>query len=366
MVCGAQTTRRSTRRWVWRTAAGIAAGAAVILAGRAPAVARGSTRDFGVPGTIALAQADTSSDAQAAPEPPTPVAVTREEVEAAEKIEESALPISLSASYYLLSDYIWRGINWSEYAGEGREKPVHQLTTTIEWDTADFGRIGFSMFFCWYAAQRQLNPTTGDNLQEVDYTIYWSYLVEPIATDVTLGLALYTFPNSAKSLRQDRARGNNNDDRSQEWYFTAAHDDAWMWSRLFPENEDGVLNPSMFLGQDVGIGAGAAWMEFGISHGFEIIDNLTITPGHLVAVDGGLIRRYAGMGNANTFRIAYQQFSLDVTYDLTELLHLPKWAGSLSASGLLYFNNALGTARREGSINDELYGGMSVNWGWGG
>ena len=49
---------------------------------------------------------------------------------------------------------------------------------------------------------------------------------------------------------------------------------------------------------------------------------------------------------------------------LTPVLKLPKWAGTLSISGLLYFNNALGNAEDDGTINDEFYGGMSVNWGW--
>lgn len=338
-----------------------------MLAGAIAAIAKpASSSLFASSGPISLAQAGPQEKPADRPAGEAALPFTRGDLEAAQGVEDALFPLSLGVSYYLLSDYVWRGINLSEYTGEGREKPVHQLTTSLVWDTGEFGQIGFDTFFSWYAAQRQLNPTTGENIQEIDYTIHWSYLVEAIATDVTLGFTFYTFPNLAKPLRQDRQRGNNNDDRTQEWFFNLGHNDAWAWKWLFPGNEDGVLNPNLFFAQDVGIGAGRTWMELGISHEFEVIDNLTITPGTLLAIDGGVLKRYLGKLNANHFRLAYQQFSLDITYDLTELLELPRWAGSVSVSGLLYFNNAMGTARREGSINDEIYGGMSVNWAWGG
>lgn len=352
------------RRWVCAVVLGS------LCIALSPAAASGPADSFGSPGVIALAQAKVDEGAVAAEEAPpaseAPVAMTRGQVETEEAVEEKPFPISLGVSYYLLSDYVFRGINFSEYAGEGREKPNHQLTVSVTWDSGDFGRFGFDTFFEWYAAQKKLNPYGGQNLQEADCSLRWSYYVEPIATDATLGFTFYTFPNLAKLLRTDRSRGNNNNDRTQEWYLKLDHNDAWMWKWLFPENEDGVLNPSFFLAQDVGVGAGHVWMEMGISHDFEVVENLTITPGYLIAIDGGVLRRYLGRSHADTFRLAYDQWSLNVTYDLTKVLHLPKWAGTLSVSGLLYFNNALGTAEDDGSINDEFYGGMSVNWGWGG
>ena len=43
---------------------------------------------------------------------------------------EEPFPLRISLGYYLYSDYVWRGKNLSEYAGEGREKPNHQMTTS--------------------------------------------------------------------------------------------------------------------------------------------------------------------------------------------------------------------------------------------
>jgi len=64
--------------------------------------------------------------------------------------------------------------------------------------------------------------------------------------------------------------------------------------------------------------------------------------------------------------MAYELWSLDITYDLTPILHMPTWAGKVSISGLLNWGNALGTAEADGTLKDVLFGGMSVNWTWGG
>jgi hypothetical protein len=257
---------------------------------------------------------------------------------------ESSLPVSLDVSYYLYSDYIFRFVNFSEYAGEGREKPNHQMTTSLGLDLGDFGSLSFDAFFEWYAAQEKINGE-GHNLQEVDYALSWSYYIEQISTELSLGLTWYTFPN-------DKAIN------TFEYNIGLAHNDAWMWQWLWPENEDGVLNPTFSLAHDIDE-LGGVWMELGISHTFDLVENLTITPGYLVAIDGCYLQD-------NTFRFAGDQWSLITEYDLGSLLHLPDYAGSLTVTGELYFNNAWGTAEDNETIQDEFWGGMSVNWSWGG
>lgn len=344
------------------------------------------------PGDMALADAQANTLAMAdtpAAEEPSDAAkqVVTKDCDA-EKPEEKKLPITIAVSYYLLSDYVYRGINYSEYyswnsssgRSEGREKPNNQMTTSINWDFGKYGKLGFDTFFEWYSAQAQLRTLEkGNNLQEVDYIIHWNKFIDPIATDLYLGFQFYEFPHSAVNLRLDRARGNNNDDRTEEWQFKLTHNDAWLWNKLLCTDwKDGVLNPTFFFAQDVGTGAGSVWMEFSLNHPFKIpcVDNLTITPSWTLAMDGGYLLRIAGRPHPGQLRLAYEQWGLNITYDLTPILHLPKWAGTVSVSGLMWYNDALGTAeydggRRQGApgggiIQDEFYGGMSVNWGWGG
>ncbi len=308
-----------------------------------------------IPVGFALAQADTGQPAE-----------ETIEVTTLETFEEGpSCPVSLSLTYALYSDYIFRGINFSEYAGEGREKPNHQLTVSLAWDTGDFGTFGYDAWFEWFAGQKKIDPDRGgQNLQEVDHSVWWSYSLDDIATDVTLGVTFYQFVNLAHSNRSDGARGNNNDDRSVDVWLSLEHNDAWMWKSLFPDNEDGVLNPSFLLAQDVGSIVGT-WMEFGMSHCFPVpgVDNLTITPGYTLMVNCNYWK--------HGFFIAGDQWSLAAEYDLTPVLQLPDWAGSLALGGELYFFNAYGNFEgpdTHGEIRgqDEFWGGMTVTWSWGG
>lgn len=308
-----------------------------------------------------VADSDASSDlllAQAE-EPSEPIA-SRTEIETVEETSGSSLPISLSLSYALMSDYIFRGVNFSEYEGEGREKPNHQFDVNLEFATEQYGTFGLEAWFEWYAAQKQINPISGgQNLQEVDYLIYWSYSIPDIATDVTIGWTYYAFPNLGPLLEEDGDPGTNNDNHTHEYWVSLEHNDAWMWKWLFPDNEDGVLNPSFFFAHDIGSVLGV-WMEFGLSHEFVIpgVDNLTITPGYTLMLDCNYW--------ADGFQIIGDQWGLDIAYDLTPVLQLPDWAGSLGVGGSLYFFNAYGTPESNGIVQDEFYGGVNVNWSWGG
>ena len=103
-------------------------------------------------------------------------------------------PISLAIDYALVSDYIWRGINFSEYPGEGREKLNHQLGSGFGIDTP-IGTIGAYAWFQWYQAQKRINPEQSDHLQEIDYTLSWGYGFDEIGTSLELGWVSYTFPH---------------------------------------------------------------------------------------------------------------------------------------------------------------------------
>lgn len=314
-----------------------------------------------------------SNDAAPAPAQPSEPIATRAQVQQETGTEEPQCPVSFSLTYALYSDYVFRGLNLSEYRGEGREKPNHQLTVSIGYDLSslgqgDWGTLGFDAWFEWYAAQKQLNPEEGgQNCQEVDYTIWWSHAIDPIATDVTLGYVFYNYLNLGYVLRQDRERGNNNDNASQEWNIKFAHNDAWMWKSLLPNNDDGVLNPFFLFAHDVGAFPGV-WMEWGISHDFAIpgVEGLTVTPSWKQAAQGSYYK--------HGFFLAGDELALKTTYDLTPILQLPKWAGTVSIGGELHYWNAYHQMEAdpdpgraiEYSGHDEFWGGLTVNWSWGG
>lgn len=310
------------------------------------------------PFDLSLAQADTEETSE-------PMAERTDITVVEEEDEEWSSPFGFGLSYAIYSDYIFRGFNFSEYGGEGREKLNHQLTVSTSFDLSslgfgDLGTIGFDTWFEWFAGQKRIDPSYGgQNLQEVDFVLYWAYSIEPIATDVAVGFTFYNFPNLAYTLRLDEDPNNNDKNHSYEYWISLEHNDAWMWTWLFPDNEDGVLNPSFLYAQDVWAFAGA-WFELGVSHDFAIpgVDNLTITPGAVMLIDSS----YWSHGT----KMAGAQLSLVTEYDLTPVLQLPPWAGSITVTGDLYFNDAWGNLENNGVIQDEFWGGMTVNWSWGG
>lgn len=273
--------------------------------------------------------------------------------------ESEGSPFSLDLTYSLYSDYVFRGINFSEYVGEGREKPNHQLDVSVTLDLGALlgngsgtnGTLNFGAWFQWYAAQEKIDSDDGgQNIQEIDYYFSWSYDIEHIATTLTLGYFSYSFPN-LKSIN------------TNEWWFGLEHNDAWMWKSLWPDNDDRVLNPSFAFYQDFDLGAGnAIWIEFGLSHEFAINERLSVTPSWLLAIDHDYYHHFAGEPNENTTRLAYMQWGMNVTYLLGEGLGPSSVPTSVTVSGFLYFNDALGSAENNGIIQDEFFGGVSIGF----
>lgn len=311
----------------------------------------------------ALVWSQTTTGPQPNIEPLLPAVADADKVdEAPEAVPELARPFGLGVTYYLFSDFVFRGINFSEYAGEGREKLNHQMTTAIDvplGKNGKFGTFGFDTFFEWFAGQEHLGSTPpGAHLQEIDFTLRYSYFVEPIQTKATVGWTEFTFP-----------RTNAVHDRTNEWWFKLEHNDAWLWRGLGYKGTDGILNPSFFFAQDTGYILGQ-WYEISLNHPFTLCKNLTWTPKVTFAFDGGYIQRSINGGpGSRQFEYAYTQPGMELKYDLTELLHLPKWAGSVYISGQLYYNfvSDVEKDRNRASktvLDDILFGGLTVGWTW--
>jgi len=263
-------------------------------------------------------------------------------------------PVDLSVDYTLVTDYIWRGINNSEYRGEGTEKLNHQLGVGLACETEKCGTFGALVWLEWYADQERLTPDCGDHLQEVDYIAYWSCRIEPIATAFEAGWIGYQFPQLSGDAQY-----------THEWYVTLRFDDA----RLFG-TKGCVLNPYVALYMDVDDFKRGCWMELGVSHDFPLgeiegckdvflLKDLTITPSFVLGYDHRYLDKFFDEGRGSS-RAANLRYGLDVTHDLSGALHLPERLGALSITGFLRFSDAL----RDDLINDEFWGGVTFAWQW--
>lgn len=303
-------------------------------------------------------RAEVAQDSSGDAAEPTTRGTLPDERAAVETPEPSASPFFFGLTYTLYTDYVSRGANLSEYAGEGREKLNHQLSFDIGVDVAlllgeasgSWGTFSFNSWFEWFVAQKRLDPVQGgQNLQEADYNLTWSYEVESLATTCTFTYSFLTLPN---------AKGVN----SMEWKVGFEHDDAWMWKWLWADNEDAVLSPFFTFYHDVDQLAGASWIECGFRHDFSIRENLTVTPCVTFGIDHRYLDRMAGTGFTGSTRLAYIQYGLGLGYDLSRVISLPDNVGSVVLSGFLYFNDAVGHPENSQTIQDELFGGVSIGW----
>ncbi len=272
------------------------------------------------------------------------------------------IPFTFGIDYTLVSDYVWRGINLSEYPGEGREKLNHQMGLYFELGTedlvgVDLGTFGGTIWFEYYTNQESLTGGDDDHLQEVDFVVYWYYEIAPIFTTVEFGYINYHFPQLTGDL-----------DTTQEIYVKISFDDSVLFG-----TEGSVLNPYFYYGLDIDIGEYGSWMEWGVSHDFAfaemgmaatpILKDMTLSPSLVLGFDHRYMHLFSVDRTNNgrpTTKLANLNYGLTLSFDLSGALGLPEQFGSLTLAGFLNFSQALNNQR----FNDEFYGGMTVGYEW--
>ena len=280
------------------------------------------------------------------------------------------IPVTFVIDYTLVSDYIFRGMNMSDpkpgYAGqksEGGRWPNQQLTTGFEIDLGKFGRVGGSVWFEWYCGQPSLMPNDGSNtFQQVNYNVYYAYLIEAIGLDVQVGYLWLDF----RRLRID----------TQEVNLKLTWDDSILMRALGFDVKKPVLNPYLFVAFDVDFAAGGVYFELGMSHPFALaamglnstpfLKDITVTPSMMIAGDTHYLNKLSGLrsnsGN-NQCQLNNITYGLDVKYDLKSALSIPdQYCGSLYVKGFMNYQQRLTNA--SSLINDELYGGISIGGSW--
>ena len=283
---------------------------------------------------------------------------------------EKSVPLGFSIDYTLVSDYIWRGMNFSEFPGEGREKLNHQVGAGISLDldeklglSTNLGTVGFSVWGEWYAANKsdRFNgvPNTSDtHLQEVDWTINWSYDVGETGVSVEAGWIAYEFPNAKRDAYA-----------TYEFYGKASFNDARILGVDDVKGlEDGIVSPSVSYYYDYDLVKGG-WLEFGVEHGFNFpqeagpLKHISITPSLALGVDNRYWDKAVGGTGHKSTRLATIVYGLTVGYDLGSALSMPAKYGSLNVEGFLNFSDALRADRAIG-LSDELFGGVRIAYGW--
>lgn len=279
--------------------------------------------------------------------------------------------LSLSVDFTYVTDYMWRGINFSEYKKEGREAANWQLGVGFEIDPAYLGAPGIGVFggafwWEWYADQEKadFSPWSSSNLQEVDYQVYWAYNWEEIGLGIEAGWIAYHFPRLRETAAPDASTGGSDGAYNHEVYVTLSYDD----SKIFGQP---ILNPyfSYYLEIDDN---NYSYMEFGVSHEFALKDwcgemflvkDMTVTPSAALGVDHRIYDKggYSGSNQKGT-KLAVLIYGVEVGLDLSSALAIPEEFGSWSVAGFINYQQSLHD--RGENTNDNLWGGVTLSWGF--
>jgi hypothetical protein len=279
------------------------------------------------------------------------------------------LPIGVTVEYALMSDFICRkGFNLSEFPGEGRERPNHQLlvapwvsTKDVLGKGTDFGTFSFPTWFEFYDGQPHLTPQSQDKLQEFDFMPTWTYAIPKTPLTFSFTYDYYDLPRLRDSgLSHDASQGN-------ELWFGLALDDSCLFGQP-------IFSPWVTYVQDVDDIKGA-WFDFGIKHDFTfaklgyattpVLKDLTLTPAIVFGLDHHYVDKIAGTPLGT--HLATINYGLTVRYDLSGAFNIPKQFGDFYIKGMLNFKEQTHHYDHTGFypvLRDELYGGMAVGWDW--
>jgi hypothetical protein len=279
------------------------------------------------------------------------------------------LPVGCTVEYSLLSDYVCRkGFNLSEYPGEGRERPNHQLlvapyisTKDVFGKGTDFGTFSLPSWFEFYDGQPHLTPQSDNKFQEYDFMPTWTYAIP--TTPLT-----FSFTNDYYDLPRLREAGVSRKlSQGDELWFTLALDDSFICGKP-------LLSPYVTYVQDVDNIRGG-WFDIGIKHDFKlselgckgvpILKDLTITPGVVFGIDHRYVDEVVGNDLGTHFSTI--NYGLTGTYDLNSALNIPQKYGSIYLKGFINFKEQVHDYHVQGPfpvLRDTTYGGVSIGYSW--
>ncbi len=270
---------------------------------------------------------------------------------------DKPIPLSFIVSYGVATDHVWRGINWSEYPGEGRERCNQQAGAGIEFDTGAFGVFGGSVWFDWFHGTEQLAGRSIGVPLESNYTAYWRYPIRAISTDIEVGWSYIRF----NAFRET----------SQELYARIQFDDSGLWG-----TQSAFLNPYVFYAIEYHHTDWTSWLELGVQPRWVMADvpalrevpvvrDFWISPHLSVSWDcdyvGNMITVNPNVTDSGpTNRCANAVAGVELGYDLGHAFNVPARYGSIVIIGFIDYSYALGSEE----LSDELWGGVKLAYLW--
>lgn len=273
------------------------------------------------------------------------------------------IPMSFRVEYGLSSDYVWRGMNLTEFGEKHGERCNQSLGVAAEIDTKVAGAVGVAVWMDWWSGlERAMGEEIGCKPLENDYTVYWRIPVKQIHTTFEVGWNCLHFP----------AVGIGG---TQEVYVSLTFDDSPLWGTGKP-----VLNPYVYYALDYDWGDNGSWIEIGAkpvislaelscTKDLPVLKDSWVSPSVSLGIDhryyGGLAEGFGGeladyLGIDKHTRCANVVFGFEYGYDLTRTLGIRREGGTVTLIGFLNYSQAL----QKDLINDEFWGGVKLAWSW--
>lgn len=271
--------------------------------------------------------------AQPAPQPSTEfesVYATPDTAGEAPGVNEGGVHFDFIARY--LSDYVYRGIDRSEIAGQ-EDAPNGQIDFSLEFDFGKAPHPYLGLFANVYDA----DPLS--RFQEIRPYFGFEWEVRPLVIGV--GHNAYLFPE-----REEQ--------QTAEAFIRIAIDDSYMWKR-----EEPLLSPYVYGAYDYDLYSGW-YFEFGINHETEFDDiGLTLRAFADAAYVTGYQLYDVNADDEDDTGFQHYDVGMVLSYNLNDAFGVPPRFGNWIIEGYLTYTDGIGRNLR---ADTQLWGGVGLHF----
>jgi hypothetical protein len=274
--------------------------------------------------------------------------------------EQSSNFLTMQLKYTYASRYIWRGRE--KFPENDSCNNQYSLAASLDiaqmlgQEAGKFGRVNGAIFF-----QTGNNSDTRD-LQEVDYTVSYSYDFDEIGLTTEVGFIYYAYPGMSGA-------------NTQELFFKLGMNDGLIMQGLLGIGDGTpLLNPTLAVYFDIDEAAGGTWTELGMSHDFvlselgcadiAVLKDLTLGANMTLGWACGYPESNSGRDTAyyenDTNSGMTNNFGMTADLDLQSMLDLP----DCMAMNLGVFMNYTCSMDANRPYVDVLWGGVSLSVGF--